>query len=433
MTPPGEDDDSNLEGHLIAAQGPSTNGDPAELGSFLALLVDHNVNTVVSMDRSNDYAYWPAPGATQQVVFGDRTLSMTTEHVEQRDGFDIVTIRLQDPGSEVNRLVSIYSYNQWPDEGVPQGAQAMRQLADFARAVDAASNGSEGNNVVHCADGAGRTGTYILLSTVVDSIWEGLLTRDDLLDFVIRSVWDCRVSRGPDFVSNPGQLQLILDVALAEMQRAEAAGVYRNDSSRSSSPAPGAYAGAQQPGNPQQPANPQQPGGPQQPADSQQQGPVAPEDGAWGGVDTASGGLGQAVATGPLTYREILGLLLDKKLVAADGEMLVSPDLWRVMISQLSMAELQLLAGNAPNFVEGPISRLPEVLRAPVLEAWADKKAPLLLVEHRGFRAAIDAVSQDSGNYGDSDMRAALLARLVSDQRDIELLDQHSQQQAGQR
>ncbi len=437
---PGPDD---YHGNVIAAQGPLRHGPPEELSSFLAMTMDHNVDSIVDMDGRVEHRYWPSLGATRQVTLGDRTFNMTTQRVDQRNGFEIITTRLQEAGSGQEKTVRIYSFHQWPRQGVPTGAVAFRQYMDFTRAVNASS--AQGNTVVHCDNGVGVTGTQIVLWQLMSGIHNGSVNRSNLLTSVMDSIWNGRIARGPSFVQTPEQVQLMLDVALAEIQRVEGYAGARADGApqpppRSGTPYqnfPAGGAGQPGPGAGQQPVAPQpQPAAPQpQPAAPQPQpqpAPPQPEDGepvdgAWGGA--AAAGFDDPTAplgSQPLTFVAIMDLVLADRIVSPeDRRVLVSPEAWRVMISQLSTQDLYKLASVSIDLL-APLdsSRIPDELRRPVLDAYAEHVAPELLIEHRGFEAAINAVRGNSIYQYDPVMRNTVIRTLQDYQRDVENYDQ---------
>ena len=64
--------------------------------------------------------------------------------------------------------VTQYHFTSWPDHGVPRFATA---LISFIRRVQKAHNKDEGIPLlVHCSAGVGRTGTFILLDSMLERI-----------------------------------------------------------------------------------------------------------------------------------------------------------------------------------------------------------------------------------------------------------------------
>ena len=64
--------------------------------------------------------------------------------------------------------VTQYLFTSWPDYGVPQFATS---LISFIKRVQKAHNKEEGIPLlVHCSAGVGRTGTFILLDSMLERI-----------------------------------------------------------------------------------------------------------------------------------------------------------------------------------------------------------------------------------------------------------------------
>ena len=61
-----------------------------------------------------------------------------------------------------------YHFTSWPDHGVPKFATS---LISFIRRVQKAHNKDDGVPLlVHCSAGVGRTGTFILLDSMLERI-----------------------------------------------------------------------------------------------------------------------------------------------------------------------------------------------------------------------------------------------------------------------
>ena len=63
-----------------------------------------------------------------------------------------------------------YHFTSWPDHGVPKFATS---LISFIRRVQKAHNKDSGIPLlVHCSAGVGRTGTFVLLDSMLERIQE---------------------------------------------------------------------------------------------------------------------------------------------------------------------------------------------------------------------------------------------------------------------
>ncbi|KAM9831487.1 receptor-type tyrosine-protein phosphatase C [Neosynchiropus ocellatus] len=164
----------------IAAQGPKEE----TLGDFWRMIWEQKSSIIVMVTRCEEgkrpkcMQYWPH--ADQDVeTYEEFQVKLKSE--ELCPNYIIRHLSLMNKKEKSSeREVTHIQFISWPDHGVPSEAH---QLLTLRRRVNAFKNLFSGPIVVHCSAGVGRTGTYISIDAMMESLEaEG---RADIFGFVV--------------------------------------------------------------------------------------------------------------------------------------------------------------------------------------------------------------------------------------------------------
>ncbi|XP_064420129.1 protein tyrosine phosphatase receptor type Na [Latimeria chalumnae] len=111
--------------------------------------------------------YWPDEGSSLYHIY---EVNLVSEHIWCED-FLVRSFYLKNVQSQETRTLTQFHFLSWPAEGIPT---STRPLLDFRRKVNKCYRGRSCPIIVHCSDGAGRTGTYILIDMVLNRMAKGV-------------------------------------------------------------------------------------------------------------------------------------------------------------------------------------------------------------------------------------------------------------------
>ncbi|KAK0174689.1 hypothetical protein PV327_010428 [Microctonus hyperodae] len=188
----------------IATQGPL----PQTSADFWQLVWEQGSVVIVMLTRLTEegramcYRYWPEEGSEHYHIY---EVHLVSEHI-WCDDYLVRSFYLKNLRTGETRTVTQFHFLSWPENGVPQSTKA---LLEFRRKVNKSYRGRSCPIVVHCSDGAGRTGTYCLIDMVLNRMAKGAKEID--IAAALEHIRDQR----PGMVAVKQQFEFVL-VAIAE-------------------------------------------------------------------------------------------------------------------------------------------------------------------------------------------------------------------------
>uniref|UniRef100_A0A8C4DGG8 Receptor-type tyrosine-protein phosphatase n=1 Tax=Dicentrarchus labrax TaxID=13489 RepID=A0A8C4DGG8_DICLA len=160
--------------YFIATQGPLSH----TVEDFWRMVWEWRCHSIVMLtelkerEQEKCFQYWPSEGS---VTFGDYTVELTGDTLcETFTLKDMVLTYRPVRKEKQSQHVRHFHFHGWPEIGIPAEGRGM---IDIIAAVQRQQQQS-GNRpiIVHCSAGAGRTGTFIALSNILERVKaEGLL------------------------------------------------------------------------------------------------------------------------------------------------------------------------------------------------------------------------------------------------------------------
>ncbi|EDV26723.1 uncharacterized protein TRIADDRAFT_55048 [Trichoplax adhaerens] len=172
----------------IATQGPI----PNTKAHFWQMVWEQKIATVVMLARlkENDVAvcalYWPEKKGKE--CYGDFEVTLVSEH-NWCDDYVVRNFYLRNIKNQETRTVTQFQYLSWPDMGIPKDT---KNFLEFRRKINRSYHGQGCPVIIHCNDGAGRAGTYILIDMTLKRLSKG--TKEIDIAATIEHLRDQRIS-----------------------------------------------------------------------------------------------------------------------------------------------------------------------------------------------------------------------------------------------
>nr|CAB3263073.1 uncharacterized protein LOC100187431 [Phallusia mammillata] len=157
----------------IATQGPL----PSTIHHFWHMIWEQKsvaivMLTPVTEDGVSQCArYWPDEGSS---IYNNYEIHLVSEHIWCED-YLVRSLYLKNLKTCETRTVTQFHFLSWPRNGIPF---SPKPLLELRRKVSKCYRGSNSPVVVHCSDGAGRTGTYILIDLAITRMLKGVKEMD---------------------------------------------------------------------------------------------------------------------------------------------------------------------------------------------------------------------------------------------------------------
>lgn len=153
----------------IATQGPL----PHTVADFWQMVWENGCTVIVMMTalvedgEKQCERYWPDEGSSLYHIY---EVNLVSEHIWCKD-FLVRSFYLKNVQTQETRTLTQFHLLSWPADGIPT---STRPLLDFRRKVNKCYRGRSCPIIVHCNDGTGRTGTYILIDMVLNRMAKGV-------------------------------------------------------------------------------------------------------------------------------------------------------------------------------------------------------------------------------------------------------------------
>nr|XP_039259063.1 receptor-type tyrosine-protein phosphatase alpha-like [Styela clava] len=188
---------------LIAAQGPLKQ----TIGFFWRAILDNNINTIVMLTECKEnkkeqcFPYWPSDNE-KDLVIDEIAIHLKSTSTDN----EIIKRELRVTKEDEEKVIIQYQYTGWASNKCPDDATAVLELIEKMQSSVRRDRNSA--VLVHCSDGAGRTGSYCAIINLIER-----LKCESNID-VFRAVKDLRDCR-PGMVQTLDQYKFCFDAVSA--------------------------------------------------------------------------------------------------------------------------------------------------------------------------------------------------------------------------
>ncbi|XP_070545308.1 receptor-type tyrosine-protein phosphatase gamma-like isoform X2 [Ptychodera flava] len=149
---------------FIASQGPLK----STVNDFWRMIWEQNsviiimLTNLIEKGKNKCEQYWPSEGTEE---YG--SIEVTLEDTNNLAAYTLRRFTIKVRGQHRERTVYQYHYIAWPDHGIPEDSLPV---ISFVKKSSAANPSDAGPIIVHCSAGVGRSGTYIVIDTMLKKI-----------------------------------------------------------------------------------------------------------------------------------------------------------------------------------------------------------------------------------------------------------------------
>uniref|UniRef100_A0A8C7CDN7 Protein tyrosine phosphatase receptor type Na n=1 Tax=Oncorhynchus kisutch TaxID=8019 RepID=A0A8C7CDN7_ONCKI len=190
----------------IATQGPLAH----TIADFWQTVWENGCTVIVMMTALVEdgeiqcVRYWPDEGSSLYHIY---EVNLVSEHIWCKD-FLVRSFYLKNVQTQETRTLTQFHLLSWPSNGIPT---STRPLLDFRRKVNRCYRARSCPIIVHCSDGTGRTGTYILIDMVLNRMAKGVKEID--IAATLEHIRDQR----PNLVRTKDQFEFALTAVAEEV------------------------------------------------------------------------------------------------------------------------------------------------------------------------------------------------------------------------